>query len=80
MPKSMEEVIRELQDTATVMAGIQARQAEALKAHSLWLQEHDRTMAELRDRDKTFAAGLESLKERIEALVSGFGKFIADRQ
>jgi hypothetical protein len=30
----MEQVLRQLQDTATVMAGIQARQAEVLKGHS----------------------------------------------
>jgi hypothetical protein len=46
----MEAVIRQLQDTATVMAGIQARQAAALKEHSIWLEEHERSMTEHRQR------------------------------
>jgi hypothetical protein len=34
----MELVIRQLHETATVMANIQARQAEVLKGHSEWLE------------------------------------------
>lgn len=41
----MQGAIKELQETAIVMAGIQARQAELVKGHSDWLVEHDRTMA-----------------------------------
>jgi hypothetical protein len=60
----MELVLKQLQDTATVMAGIQARQAEALKGHGEWLVEHqafiakhekmmarhDQVMAEIEDK------------------------------
>jgi len=53
----MEQVIKQLQDTATVMAGIQARQAEVLKGHSQWLEEHhtfirrhQQVMAEIEDK------------------------------
>jgi hypothetical protein len=41
----MESVIKQLQDTATVMAGIQARQAEVLKSHSEWLEQHHKFIA-----------------------------------
>ena len=34
-----EKVIAQVQGTLTVMAGIQARQAEVLKGHSQWLEE-----------------------------------------
>jgi len=42
----MEGAIKQLQETAIVMAGIQARQAEALKEHGEWLVSHTRAMAE----------------------------------
>jgi hypothetical protein len=70
MAKSMEEVLKELQDTLTVMAGIQARQAEIQKGHSEWLQEHDRVMTELRERDKI-------IDERIDKLVLSIGEWIS---
>jgi len=41
-----EETMRQVQDTLTVMAGIQARQAAVSKEHSKWLEEHTRAMAE----------------------------------
>jgi hypothetical protein len=60
----MELVLKQLQDTATVMAGLQARQAVVLKDHSEWLEQHqtfiakheqmmarhDRVMAEIEDK------------------------------
>jgi hypothetical protein len=36
----MELVLKQLQDTAMVMAGIQARQASVLKDHNEWLEQH----------------------------------------
>jgi len=36
----MEGAIKQLQETAIVVAGIQARQAEALKGHGQWLEAH----------------------------------------
>jgi hypothetical protein len=41
----MEQVIKQLQDTLTVMAGIQARQADVLKGHGQWLEEHNASLA-----------------------------------
>ena len=70
MAKSMGAVIKGLQETATVMAGIQARQAEALKNHGEWLQEHHRVMAELRNRDRV-------IDERLDKLVVAIGELIA---
>ena len=59
----MEGAIKQLQETAIVMAGIQARQAEVLKghgewlesqagmeAHEAWLARHEVVMAEIDDK------------------------------
>ncbi len=53
----MEQVIKQLQDTATVMAGIQARQAEVLKGHGAWLEEHNASIA----RHEAFVAKHEQM-------------------
>ena len=53
----MEQVIKQLQDTATVMAGIQARQAEVLKGHGEWLEEHQASIA----RHEAFVARHEQM-------------------
>jgi hypothetical protein len=45
MDMDMELVLKQLQDTATVMAGIQARQAEVLKGHGEWLEQHNAFIA-----------------------------------
>jgi hypothetical protein len=41
----MEGAIKQLQETAVVVAGIQARQAEVLKAHGQWLEKHQNAIA-----------------------------------
>jgi hypothetical protein len=41
----MELVLRQVQDTLTVMVGIQARQAEVAKGHSEWLEAHEAAFA-----------------------------------
>ena len=41
----MEGAIKQLQETAIVVAGLQARQAEVLKGHGEWLEQHQRAMA-----------------------------------
>jgi hypothetical protein len=72
----MEQTIKQLQDTLTVMEGIQARQAEVLKGHSQWLEEH---LAAIARHDKEIAESRELGKatdERIEKLVSAIGKLI----
>jgi chromosome segregation ATPase len=66
----MQGAIKELQETAIVMAGIQARQAEALKGRGEWLVEHEHNMAEHERRmtriESTMAAATEKLP-RIES-------------
>jgi hypothetical protein len=62
----MEAVIRQLQDTATVMAGIQARQAAALKEHSIWLEEHEKSMTEHRLRMERIEANLADGAEKMK--------------
>jgi hypothetical protein len=73
----MEPTIRRFQDTLDVMEGIRARQAEVLKGHSQWLEEHtaaiarhDKEMAEWRERGK-------ATDKRIEDLVSAIGNLIS---
>jgi len=65
----MQQTIKEIQDTLTVVAGIQARQAELIKGHGEWLQEHDRELAEDRKRAR-------EIDERIDKLVSAIGELI----
>jgi hypothetical protein len=73
----MQQTIKELQDTLTVVAGIQARQAELIKGHGEWLQEQDRTMAR---HDKEMAEARErarQIDERIDTLVSAISELIS---
>jgi len=60
----MEAAIRQLQETVTVVVGVQARQAEVLKGHGEWVeslqlqqarhaefvQRHEQIMAEIDDK------------------------------
>lgn len=41
----MEGAIKQLQETVIVMSGLQACQAEVLKDHGEWLEQHLRAMA-----------------------------------
>ncbi len=40
----MQAAIKELQETAIVMSGIQAGQAAVVKEHGEWLEQHEKTM------------------------------------
>ena len=66
----MQGAIRELQETAIVMAGIQARQAEVLKGHGEWLVEHERNMAEHERRMTRIETKLEEASGKLNALIS----------
>jgi hypothetical protein len=66
------QAIKQLEETATVMAGIQSRQAAMLKDHAEWLQAHDKAIGDAR------ALGRET-DERIEKLVIAIGKLVASR-
>jgi hypothetical protein len=63
----MELVLKQLQDTATVMAGIQARQAEVLKGHGDWLAEHHASIA----RHEAFVARHDRVMAEIEDKLNG---------
>jgi hypothetical protein len=72
----MQQTIKELQDTLTVVVGIQARQAELIKGHGEWLEDHDRAMARLqRELAEDRKRGCE-IDERIDKLVSVIGELI----
>jgi len=75
----MQGAIKQLEETAIVMAGIQARRAEALKEHSLWLQEHDRSMAEHRKRMEHIEATLAEAGDKLNALIAVVDDTIKNR-
>ena len=64
----MEQVLKQLQDTATVMSGIQARQAEVLKGHGEWLEEHHASIA----RHEAFVARHEEMMARHDQAMALF--------
>ncbi len=65
----MEAVIRQLQDTATVMAGIQARQAEVQKGQAEWLASHEKRMAESDKRFQQIEQNLLEATEKLNGLI-----------
>ncbi|MBZ5724430.1 MAG: hypothetical protein LAP87_05480 [Acidobacteriia bacterium] len=75
----MQAAIKELQETAIVMAGIQSRQAAALKDHAEWLIAHERAMAEIRENGRKADERNRQLDERIEKLVTAIGALIRER-
>jgi hypothetical protein len=72
----MQHTIKELQDTLTVVVGIQARQAELIKGHGEWLEDHDRAMARLEKELAEDRKRGREIDERIEKLVSAIGELI----
>jgi hypothetical protein len=73
---NLEQAIKELQETAIVMSGIQSRQTALLKDHAEWLEAHDRAMAR---HDKEMAEARErgrELDERIAKLVGAIGEMM----
>lgn len=69
--------IKELQETAVVMSGIQARQAELLKAHSEWLHAHNVAMMEIREAGRRTDERIAALGERINRMVSTIGELLS---
>ena len=74
----MTAVIRQLQDSMTVMAGIEARQAEALKGQAEWLEghqkrlaEHDRFVAEHQHLMKEMDGKLNALIAIVDGMIRG---------
>ena len=65
----IQQAIKELQETAVVMSGIQSRQAALLKDHAEWLHSHDLAMTEARERGR-------EIDERIAKLVSAIGELV----
>ena len=72
----MQPTIKELQDTLTVVVGIQARQVELIKGHGEWLEDHDRAMARLEKELAEDRKRGREIDERIEKLVSAIGELI----
>ena len=65
----IQQAIKELQETAIVMSGIQSRQAELLKQHGEWLHSHDLAMTQARERGR-------ETDERIDKLVIAIGELL----
>jgi hypothetical protein len=79
----MELVLKQLQDTATVMAGIQARQAEVLKGHGEWLEEHHASIARHEAfvaRHEEFLVRHEQTMREIEDKLNGLIGYVDDNR
>jgi uncharacterized protein (DUF3084 family) len=77
----MQAVIKQLQETAVVMAGIQARQAEVLKAHAEWLEQNERWMTKHREaveRHEQMMARHEQMMAEMEDKLNGLIGFVDD--
>jgi len=59
----MQDAIKSLQETANVMAGIQARQAAALRDSTVWLEQREKRLQRL----ETVSA---EANEKLNALIS----------
>jgi hypothetical protein len=64
----MEQILRQLQETALVTDAIQSRHAVMLKDHGEWLQEHDKAIARLDKGALEAQARGKALDERLEKL------------
>jgi len=65
----MQAAIKQLQETAIVMAGIQARQAEAIKDHTEWLVQHDQAMLRHEAIMARVELGLAEATDKLNALI-----------
>jgi len=70
----MQAAIKELQETAIVMSGIQARQAEVLKVHGEWLEQNERWMTRHREAMAEFDDKLNGLIGIVDGLIRGRDK------
>jgi len=66
----MQAAIKELQETAIVMAGIQARQAAALKDQAEWLNGHEKRMREHEERMQRIELNLAEATDKLNALIN----------
>ena len=65
----MEGAIKQLQETAIVMAGIQARQAEVLKGHGEWLEEHQKAVAKHDQMMIEFDRKMIEIEDKLNGLI-----------
>ena len=65
----MEAVVKQVQETLTVMAGIQQRQASVIRAHGEWLEEHDKSMALHRKRMDHIDERLAEITDKLDGLI-----------
>ena len=65
----MEKAIAQVQDTLTVMANIQARQAEVLKQHSQWLVDNESWMTRMREAQEQHESRMAEIEEKLNALI-----------
>ncbi len=79
----MQAAIKELQETAIVMSGIQARQAAALKDQAEWLAGHEQRMLEQKQRMRDHEQRMERIgmnlseaTDKLNALI----KIVDDRR
>jgi uncharacterized coiled-coil protein SlyX len=70
-------LVVELRDAMTATAHMEARQSRALKEHSEWLSEHDKSIVASR---REFDDRMKALDKRISDLVSAFGASLPRKQ
>jgi len=61
--------IRQVQDTMTVMAGIQARQAEVLRGYGEWLEEHTIALRKSDERMNRLEIAIAGIGDKLNALI-----------
>ena len=66
----MQAAIKELQETAIVMSGIEARQAAALKDQAVWLAGHEKRMREHEERMQRIELNLGEATDKLNALIN----------
>ena len=66
----MQTVIRELQETLIVVTAIQERQAQVLKGHSEWLEQHEKSMTDHRKRMEHVEMNLSEATDKLNGLIS----------
>ena len=66
----MQAAIKELQETAIVMSGIQARQAAALKDQAEWLDGHEKRLREHDELLKRIELNLAEATDKLNALIA----------
>lgn len=76
----MQGAIKELQDTAIVVAGIQERQSRVLKGQSKWLDRHELWMAKHEKAIARHDVAMAEIEDKLNGLIGGAGDMVRRRK